>query len=129
MTEEMKRFFEVTKQGKVKCVYAVLERVEGQEGFVDPSELKEYREGGCKIIKLRGWVIEKISTGSAENITLCSGLGRCNLAFWREIEVFDQVEDISEGDILWIEGDYSGSSFHDLPSVYVSRVIEHIKKI
>ena len=65
---------------------------------------------------------------TAENITLCHGLGPCNLAFWREREVFEQVGGVSEGDILWIEGDYSGSSFNDLPSVYVSRLIEHIKK-
>ena len=126
MTEEMKRFFEATRQGKVKFVCCVLEKIKGQGGFADPSELREYRRD--EEIKLRGWVIKRTSTERAENITLCSGLGRCNLAFWRERKVFEQVGDVSEGDILWIEGDYSGSSFNDLHSVYVSRIIEHIKK-
>ena len=107
---------------KIK-LYCVLEKIEGQGGFADPSELREYRRD--EEIKLRGWVIKRTSTERAENITLCSGLGRCNLAFWREREVFEQVGGVSEGDILWIEGDYSGSSFNDLHSVYVSRVIEH----
>ena len=130
MTEEMKRFFEVTKQGKVKCVYAVLERVEGQEGFVDPSELKEYREGEGKIIKLRGWVIEKISTGSAENITLCSGLGQCNLAFWRNRgDISQRVRDISEGDILCVMGELLANPFLELPSISVTEIVEHKKRV
>ena len=107
MTEEMKRFFEATRQGKVKFVCGVLEKIESQGGFADPSELREYRRD--EEIKLRGWVIKRTSTERAENITLCHGLGPCNLAFWREREVFEQVGDVSEGDILWIEGDYSGS--------------------
>ena len=92
---------------------------------MDPSRVEERRGGGS--FTSSGWVIERNLTERAENITLCHGLGRCNLAFWQR-EVFEQVGDVSEGDILWIEGDYSGSSFNDLHSVYVSRVIEHIKK-
>ena len=89
--------------------------------------------GSCHFEKRGEYICGPFKSGRnlterAENITLCSGLGRCNLAFWLEREVFEQVGDVSEGDILWIEGDYSGSSFNDLSSVYVSRIIEHIKK-
>lgn len=132
MTEEMKRFFEETKGGRTKWVYAVLKKVEGHEGFVDPSELTEYRERRGKIIKLRGWVIKKISTEGAENITLCNGLGRCNLAFWRNREDISQrVRDISEGDILCVKGESLEKSFSKLklPSISVTEIVEHIKRV
>ena len=130
MTEEMKRFFEERKEGRIRWVYAVLKKVEWQEGFVDPSELKEYQEGGGRIIKLRGWVIEKRSTGIAENITLCNGLGRCNLAFWMDRgEVFERVRDILEGDILCVEGELLVRPFHELPSISVTEIIGHKKRV
>ena len=126
MTEEMKRFFEGgKKEGKIKWVYTVLKNSKAQV-FVDPSKVEEY--GGKGNFVLCGWVIKK-QIKKAANITLCNGLGPCNLAFWKERGVYEQVQDVSKGDILWIEGDYSGSSFDNLPSVYVSRIIEHIKKI
>jgi hypothetical protein len=130
MTVEMKRFFEERKEGRIRWVYAVLKKVEGQKGFVYPSELKEYREGGGRIIKLRGWVIEKRSTGSAENITLCNGLGRCNLAFWIDRgEIFERVRDILEGDILCVEGELLVRPFHELPSISVMEIVEHKKQV
>jgi hypothetical protein len=130
MTEEMKRFFEEKKEGKVNWVYAVLKKVAGQEGFVDPSELGECQETGGKIIKLRGWVIEKKSRGIAKNITLCNGLGCCNLAFWKERRVlFERVGNISDGDILCVEGKISRCSYQNLPSVSVTEIVEHIKRV
>lgn len=130
MTEEMKEFFERTKERKVRWVYAVLKKAAEQEGFVDPSELRDYRGSGE--IKLRGWVIKKISTGSAENITLCNGLGPCNLAFWRErSEIFERVGSISEGDILCVKGESLEKSFSKLklPSISVTEIVEHIKRV
>ena len=124
MTEEMRRSFSERNGGKTKWVHAILRKEENI--FVDPSRVEEHRGSGS--FTSSGWVIERNLTERAENITLCHGLGPCNLAFWRERKVFEQVGDVSEGDILWIEGDYSGSSFNDLHSVYVSRIIEHIKK-
>jgi len=130
MTEEMKRFFEDKKEGKVKWVYAVLKKVEEQEGFVDPSELKECQETGGKIIELRGWVIEKKSSGIAENITLCNGLGRCNLAFWlKRGEIFERVRDISVGDRLCVVGELLVKQFDELLSVSVTEIVEHIKRV
>jgi hypothetical protein len=130
MTEEMEEFFERTKGRKVRWVYAVLKKAEEQEGFVDPSELRDYRRSGE--IKLRGWVIKKISTGSAENITLCNGLGPCNLAFWKKRrEIFKRVGSISEGDILCVKGESLEKSFSKLklPSISVTEIVEHIKRV
>lgn len=125
MTEDMRDFFVEKKGGIVRWVHAIL-RKEENNVFVDPSKVEEY--GGKGNFVLCGWVIKK-QNKKAANITLCNGLGPCNLAFWKERGVYEQVHDVSEGDMLWIEGDYSGSSFDNLPSVYVSRIIEHIKKI
>lgn len=134
MTEEMKRFFDGRKEGRIKWVYAVLKKVEEQKKFVDPSELGEYQRGGGKIIKLRGWVVEKekIPTEKAKNITLCNGLGRCNLAFWRDKGVvFKRAKNISEGDILCVEGELLTKAFSRLrlPSVSVTEIVEHIKRV
>jgi hypothetical protein len=129
MTEEMKRFFEgEKKKGRIKWVYAVLKKVPDQEGYLDPSELKGYYGSGRKFIRLRGWVIDTETTDPAENITFCNGLERCNLAFWREKEVFKQVRDISKGDILSVEGKLSRTPFEELSSISVTQIIEHIKR-
>jgi hypothetical protein len=130
MTGEMKRFFEEKKGGRIRWVYVVLKKVAGQEGFVDPSELNGCQEIGGKIFKLRGWVIEKKSSGIAENIALCNGLGRCNLAFWRDRgELSERVGEISEGDILCVRGKSLIRSFEELPSISVTEIVEHIKRV
>lgn len=129
MTEEMKGFFEEEKKKRIKWVYAVLKKVPDQEGYVDPSELREYYDAGRENIKLSGWVINKKSTEYAENITFCKGLGCCNLAFWRGREVCRQVRDISEGDILGVEGELLRTPYEGLLSVSVTEIIEHTRRV
>ncbi|HUV02683.1 MAG TPA: small ribosomal subunit Rsm22 family protein [Desulfobacteria bacterium] len=126
MTTEMKKSFEDKnkKRGKTYWVHLVLRKEEYT--FVDPSRVEEHI--GRDNFITSGWVIEKKPTERAENMSICNGLGRCNLALWRERDFSGQSEDISVGDILTIEGEYRGRPFDNLPSVNVIRVIEHIKK-
>jgi len=80
--------------------------------------------------RLSGWVIEKKSTEGAENITLCNGSKRCNLAFWRNRErVFERVQDISMGDMLCVEVELLAKSFLRLRSISVTEIVEHLKRI
>ena len=80
MTEGMRRSFRERNGGKTKWVHAILRKEENI--FVDPSRVEERRGGGS--FTSSGWVIERNLTERAENVTLCHGLGPCNLAFWRE---------------------------------------------
>ena len=129
MTEKMKKDLEEKKEKRIKWVYAVLQKLPGQGGYVDPSELREYYGAGRENIKLNGWVINKEPTEYAENITFCKGLGCCNLAFWKDREVCKQVRDISEGDILSVEGELLRTPYERLLSVSVTEIIEHTKRV
>lgn len=129
MTEKMRTDFEEKKGKRMRWVYAVLKKVTDQGGYVDPSKLKEYY-GSRESIRLRGWVIDKKTTDQAKNITFCNGLGRCNLAFWEDRgQLFERVGEISEGDILCVRGKLLIRSFEELPSISVTEIVEHIKRV